>query len=244
MAKTPSVYGFELGKAQILSGIADRESTRQRNGGSAEYPSLGRRRDTNIVQVMNTSGDNRRAGDIVEFTGFATSKATSPALPDSTEIVLNGGSPTLANGFGVLLSAVKSADGPVDCQISGACVAFVNVADTDHTYAVVTASTFVLQSSIIGPVRIIHKASGTGEKSCVVMINDVVGECLVKNASGSDIAVNSSGTFQLWTGTPGSESYANCDVTAYNKTSTAFKNGKFGAVSYLNGKAYAVPFQT
>ena len=60
---------------------------------------------------------------------------------------------------------------------------------------------------------------------------------------GSDIAINSSGTFQLWTGTPGSEAYANCDITAYNKTSTAFKNGKFGAVSLLNGQAYAVPYQ-
>lgn len=238
-------YGFQLRKAKILSRLADLEGTKQRSGGGIYYPSpLRTARDSNIIQVMNTSGSTRRAGDVVEFTGFATSKAATPALPNAIDIVLNGGSPTLANGFGVLLSAVANSGGPVDCQVGGFCVAFVNITDTDHKYATVTASTFVLQSSIIGPVRIEYQPGTTGEKSCVVRINDVVGECLVKNATGSDIAVNSSGTFQLWTGTPGSESYTNADVTAYNKSSVVFKNGKFGSVSYLNGQAYAVPWQT
>lgn len=70
------------------------------------------------------------------------------------------------------------------------------------------------------------------------------GEILVKNATGSDIAINSSGTFQVWSGTPGSESDTGLTITAYNKTSLAFKNGKFGSVGWLMGQAYAVPWQT
>lgn len=200
-----------------------------------------RNTDTNIIKVKNNSGGDRRAGDILEFTGLAITN-----FDDVPMAWLTGGSPTLVNGFCVLLRASPNGSTEMeDCQVAGACIAYVNITDADHKYATVAASTYVLQSTIIGPARILcPESSGTGEKKCLVLLNDVVGECLVKNATGSDIAINSSGTFQLWTGTPGSESYANCDVTAYNKTSTAFKNGKFGAVSYLNGQAYAVPFQS
>jgi len=69
-------------------------------------------------------------------------------------------------------------------------------------------------------------------------------EILVKNATGSDIAAASSGTFQVWGGVAGSESNSGQTLTAYNRTDIAFKNGKFGAAGFLNGQAYVVPFQT
>ena len=212
----------------------------QRNVARSQEAGAGRRPyDTNIVIVRNNSGSDRRRGDILEFTGLDLSDL-SDDLP-----WMVGGSPTLANAFCVLLHDLPSAapDNYGRGIVHGCCKAFVNIGDTDHKYAYVASSTYVLQSSIIGPVRILWQPGSTGEQTCFVMLNDVVGECLVKNATGSDIAAGSSGTFQLWTGTPGSESYANADVTAYNKSSVAFKNGKFGAVSYLNGQAYAVPWQ-
>ena len=70
------------------------------------------------------------------------------------------------------------------------------------------------------------------------------GEILVKNATGSDIAINSSGTYQIWSGTPGSEADTGITITAYNKTSVAFKNGKFGSLGWLMGHAYVTPWQT
>ena len=69
-------------------------------------------------------------------------------------------------------------------------------------------------------------------------------EILVKNATGSSIAAGSSGTFQVWGGVAGSEANSGQTVTAYNRTSIAFQSNKFGAVGFLNGQAYAVPFQT
>lgn len=72
----------------------------------------------------------------------------------------------------------------------------------------------------------------------------VNGEILVKNDSGSAIAANASGTFKIFTGAAGSEADSGMTITAYNKTSVSFANGKFGAAAWIHGAYYAVPWQT
>jgi hypothetical protein len=120
--------------------------------------------DTNFVSVKNGSGADRRQGEILEFTGLELTDLTS------RDLILTGGSPTLANGFGVLQSPIKSAEYQPDCQIAGGCVALVNVLDADDRYARPIASTYVLQSVAIGPVRILWKPPETGEKTCAVLL--------------------------------------------------------------------------
>lgn len=191
------------------------------------------------IKVKNNSGADRRAGEVLEFTGFAL----DDEWLEQGFLWTTGGSPTLVNDFGVLLRPTPNGDID-DCQIAGACMALVNVGDADHRFAVVSASTYILQSAAIGPVTIAYKPSGMGEKKCLVHIRGVTGEILVKNDTGSDIASGSSGTFKVFSGTPGSESDTGQTITAYNKSSVAFKNGKFGAASVLNGYAYACPWQT
>lgn len=201
----------------------------------------GGRGDSNIIKVKNGSGAARRRGDILEFTGYELTDPSS--LDDLPMAWLTGGSPTLVNGFGVLLRATP--DGELDsCQVAGVCGAYVNVTDADHRYAVVAASTYVLQSAAIGPVKILYKPSGTGELVAFVNLIGMVGEILVKNDTGSPIAVNSSGTFKIFSGTVGSESDTGQTISAYNKSSVPFADGKFGSVSILEGRAYAVPWQT
>jgi hypothetical protein len=131
-------------------------------------PRRGAPADLNFVNVKNSSGADRRQGDILEFTGIS-------GVTDLTarQIILDGGSPTLANGFGVLTSPIKNGDYAPDCQVSGACVAFVNVTDANHKFAKVASATYVLQSEIVGPVRILYKPSGTGEKTCAVRLTGV-----------------------------------------------------------------------
>jgi len=68
-------------------------------------------------------------------------------------------------------------------------------------------------------------------------------EILIKNDTGSAIAVNSSGTFKIFTGAAGSEADSGQTLTAYNKTSVSFANGKFGSAAYIHGQWYAVPWQ-
>ena len=122
--------------------------------------------DTNRITVKNSSGADRRRGEILEFTG-------SPLTDFSSgELWLTGGSPTLANGFGVLLNPIPNNKfGNKDCQVAGVCAALVNVTDATHKFAKVTASTYVLQSTASGAVRILHKPSGTGEKLCTVLLS-------------------------------------------------------------------------
>lgn len=189
-----------------------------------------------VCRVKNTSGATRNHGEVLEFSG-------SPITDFTSQPIVTGVSPTLVNGFGVLLEPIENNDfGP--CVIKGGCIAEVNVSDADHRYAKVDSATYVLQSAAIGPARILAKPSGTGQKTCFILMNDAVGEVLVKNDTGSDIAVNSSGTFKIFGGTAGSEADTGQTISAYNKSSVTFKNGKFGSVSLLNGIAYAVPWQT
>ena len=122
-------------------------------------------RDTNIIRVKNNSGANRSAGHILEFTGLELSNLDG----DIPMLWMTGGSPSLANAFGVLVQPLPDGES-VPCQISGACKAKVNVLDAEDKYARVTSATYVLQSCALGPVRILYKPSGTGEKNCGILI--------------------------------------------------------------------------
>src|SRR6185369_5297205 len=127
-----------------------------------------------------------------------------------------------------------SAEYTPDFQIAGACCAYVNVLDADDRYARVAASTYVLQSCAIGPVKILWKPTGTGEKTCAVRIGEAVGEILVKNESGGDYSANSGPhDYHVYKGTPGSFTDTGQILSAYNIP--AFKNGKMGAASLLYG---------
>ena len=92
--------------------------------------------------------------------------------------------------------------------------------------------------------RITGTATTVGSFSVVPAQQFDVVEFMIKNDTGSAIAVNSSGTFKIFTGTPGSEADTGLTVTAYNKTSVSFANGKFGSGGILHGEIYAVPWQT
>jgi hypothetical protein len=121
--------------------------------------------DTNLVTVKNDSGAARRRGEVLEFTDLAFTNL------DGGHGWLVGGEPALENGFGVLLNPIPDGKlGNEDCQISGACIALVDVSDEGHQYAEVVAGEYVLQSAASGPVRIVWKPSGTGEKTCFVML--------------------------------------------------------------------------
>jgi len=193
-------------------------------------------RDTSYISVKNASGADRRQGEILEFTGLELTDLTH------RQAMLTGNSPTLANGFGVLQSPLASGEFAPDCQVTGVSVALVNILDADDRYARPIASTYVLQSAGIGPVRIIWKPSGTGEKTCAVHLLGVTGEILVKNDSGGNYSANGGpNTYKVMTGTPGSYTDTGQTISAYNIP--AFNNGKIGAASLLEGVMYAAPWE-
>ncbi len=162
---------------------------------------ISQRRESNVVNTKNSSGADRRKGEILEFTG-------SPLTDFSDGLIwLIGDEPQLTNGFGVLLAAAP--DGKFEeCQVSGVCTALVNVTDVDHKFAQVSASTYVLQSAASGPVRILYKDSGTGEKECAVLLDAPFVEIhrgIVDN-SGSPITKGGSGNVKRYTDGTSSDS--------------------------------------
>ncbi len=87
--------------------------------------------------------------------------------------------------FAVLLKPLKANTfGPA--RLKGVCPALVNVRDTTHLFAFPKDGETVLQSDHTGPVRIIHKPAGTGEKLCAVWIDEGQGTRLIRTVADDD----------------------------------------------------------
>lgn len=121
---------------------------------------------TDCVIIKNTSGSNRSRGDAMEISGLQTTAI------EVEGITVTGITPTAAGkSFGILRSAIPNNQFGV-AQVSGVCLARVDVTDANHTRAKLAASTNTLVSTMDGPVRVVYKPSGTGIKECVVSLYD------------------------------------------------------------------------
>lgn len=119
-----------------------------------------RARETDLIRVLNDCGADRRVGEIMDIEGNA--------ITDVREEFkwLVGVEP--ADGhFGILKEPLL--DGKVgQLQVSGCCMAWVDVSDETHTSAAPSSGSYVLESATSGPIDILYAPSGTGEKNCVV----------------------------------------------------------------------------
>lgn len=116
-----------------------------------------------VVRVRNDSGGDLTAGSVVEI-GAATVTVQRQYLWFSAA-ARSGNDPFC----GVLLESIP--DGKYgDCQISGVCMADIDVVDADNTHARVVPGSTQLKGDFGGWARIVYKPSGTGVKSCVVLL--------------------------------------------------------------------------
>lgn len=117
---------------------------------------------TDVVKIKNSSGGHIRLGEVLEISGFLLTGAVRGSL------WFDGDEPDGDRPFAIATQDIPS--GSIDrAQVSGVCVALVNVTDAGHGYASVAASNAVLQSSETGPIQILFKPTGTGEKICAVL---------------------------------------------------------------------------
>ncbi len=130
------------------------------------------RTHTDIVKVQNTSGTARRKGEILEvFDKIAE-------LTDE-HIFFSGILPTGAEAFGILKRPIPK--NQIDeMQLSGICIALVNITDIDHRWANIEAQNPVLQSKASGPHELIYTPDALGEQECVVRLG---------NESGIDMVI-------------------------------------------------------
>jgi len=120
-----------------------------------------RPRATDIIKIQNTSGAARRTGEILKIEGKALDTITAE------HIWLIGVETTEDCYFGILRKPVAD-DGIEQLQVSGACLALVDIADVEHTKAKVAVGSYVLESSDSGPLEILYAPETTGEQTCVV----------------------------------------------------------------------------
>ena len=120
-----------------------------------------RPRETDIIKAKNTSGAARRLGEILRIDGKAIETVT-----DENKWLL-GVEPTDDGYFGILKEPA-AISGIASLQVSGCCMALVNVTDADHKRATSVDGVYVLQSCSNGPIELMYAPTGTGEKTCCV----------------------------------------------------------------------------
>lgn len=127
-----------------------------------------RPRETDVIKIKNTSGALRRKGEILKIDGKAIETVADE------QIWLLGKATTADCYFGILKRPVEIA-GVESLQVSGVCIALVDITDVDHTRADVAAGEYVLTSSTSGPLEILYQPGSTGEQECVVRFSTAAG---------------------------------------------------------------------
>ncbi len=126
----------------------------------------------NVVLITNASGSARVPGDVLKITGAT---ASFPDLPREAarRPVLTGDEPdAVTNAVAILLEGIGTTTGDVGrAVVAGVTTCTVNVVDATHEYAVPTAGDCSKLTSVPhGPIRILAKDSGTGDKAAVVQL--------------------------------------------------------------------------
>jgi len=124
-------------------------------------PQPTRSRATDLLRLKNSSGAVRKKGEILKIQG----KVIETVNDES--IWLDGIAVTADCRFGILSTPAETSE-VVTAQVSGVCMAVVNVTDATHTFASAADADYVLQSGTSGPLEILFAPSGTGQLDCVV----------------------------------------------------------------------------
>lgn len=180
--KVKSGDPFKPPPAVIWNGMIDAGLAFAGDQLSSGAPPPTRSRATDLLKLKNSSGLVRRKGEILKIDDKVIETVTDE------NIWLDGIEPTGDCRFGILKEPADIYD-VVTAQVSGVCMALVNVTDEDHEFAFAADEEYVLQSGDSGPLEILWAPDGeTGELDCVVrFIGDASSlkvVCITAEASG------------------------------------------------------------
>ena len=159
---------FKAPPATVWNGMVDAGNAYRAGLLSNGTPERKKRFQTDVVSLLNSSGSDRARGEILRFNGKSIEEL------DNDFLWLVGDVPTADGFFGILREPIQD-DAVGLVQVSGCCMATIDVSDTGHTYAIPVAGDYLLASADAGPIEIIYKPSGTGELECVVRFAGVSG---------------------------------------------------------------------
>jgi hypothetical protein len=217
-------------------------------GGSGVSNPLG-----STVWVKNISANDVTPGDVLGL-GNPVITPTDDVTEFRARLAFEGSIPSTStphyDQYGIVQEACAKTDGFCRCVVSGITFCKLNITHAADLYCEIANSiSTYLTTAPLGSSRILWKDSGTGSsnKWGLIRVGEPSTEILVKNNSGGDFAGGSSCTgLEVHTGTTGgSESDTGQRLTAYNRSSQSFKNGKYGSAAILHkGVAYVSPQQT
>lgn len=152
---------FRPPPAEIWNNMVDAGQAFASSQLSQGPPRATRSRPTDLLKLKNSSGDVRRKGEILKIDGKVIETVTAE------HIWLDGVEPGDDCRFGILKEPAEE-DEVVAAQVSGVCMATVNVTDAAHTFASAVEGEYLLQSGSGGQIEILFAPDGTGELECVV----------------------------------------------------------------------------
>lgn len=204
----------------------------------------------NLVKARNDTGGDLARGSVVDV---ATSILTGLSVFDPHNLWLEG--TEQADGHYAVFRKPVLDGGIEEAQLTGVCIARVNVVDEDHTFAVPTSGQNYFTSAAEGEIQILDKTtSGTSVMECVVVLragspssHSPYWVRPTSTVAGYDHANGySTGTFRyqnISTSTHKQVAVTTQDKTAYNLSSFNFLNSEQGMLYQLPSGVYvARPF--
>lgn len=145
-----------------------------------------------VVKIRNDTGGDLTTGAVVEI-GASTLTTLDRQNLWFSGIARSGNDPVCA----VLLEPVLE-DKYGFAQLSGVCLADVDIDDVDHTHARVVPGSTRLQSDFGGWCRLLYPAVSTGDGQRVAVLLGDYGPTIRKAKASGTITAGSSGTANVW----------------------------------------------
>lgn len=193
-----------------------------------------KQRQTDIIKVRNDTGADRSAGDVVRISGLVLGDLTAEH-PWVKGVAVTTGTP-----FGIITKPI--ADGKFgELQVSGACLATVDIQSTSDQFANTVAASYVLESGPAGPLEILYAPASTGEQTCLVVFRSGAAVSSMGKTDGSGMTAASgdtmgSGTVALQYLSGSTLTAGGGSVTAYNWSDEAVAaNTKVRVAKDANG---------
>ena len=188
------------------------------------------------MKVQNLTGADRVAGNTLELGDYLLGSFTADHIWLEGLVPGAQGVPNV----GVLLKALPQNDfGP--CQVSGVCLATVNVQHVADRFCYVQSSSHVLKGGPIGHHRILNIPDNTGQRTCVVALGGGVLSCLGKAASLIDEL--GTGNVNVWAGQAGSEAATGQSLVGCYNPGPPIYESQLVTAGFLHGQLYVFPVE-
>lgn len=231
---------FQLPKAEVWNSMVDAGNAYRNSQLGTNTPDRTRPRSTDIIKVKNVCGANRSRGEILRFDGSALTQLAAES------ICLLGNTPTDEDYFGILKKPCANND-LVETQVSGCCIALVDIVDENHTRAKAVEGEYVLESSDCGPIEILFKpelessSEAIERHECVVRFSHASTCDETSGSSSSSYSSSSSGSSSSGSRSSGSRSSNSSSGSISGSSSSSSSSSSSGSDSESDKSTAIVP---